>query len=148
LDIKRIYLDVCCFNRPFDDQNQPRIHLESETIKTILKQCEQGYWHLIISDVSLFEIANTIDLERRQKLLTLTQLTKEQVEITAKVQQRAKFFELQGIKSFDAMHLACAENHADVFLTVDDRFYKKAQLLGDLKISVTTPLFWIHEVLI
>ena len=26
----KIYLDNCCFNRPFDDQRQIRIHLESE----------------------------------------------------------------------------------------------------------------------
>lgn len=26
----RIYLDNCCFNRPFDDQNQLRIRLETE----------------------------------------------------------------------------------------------------------------------
>jgi hypothetical protein len=26
----RIYLDNCCFNRPFDDQNQIRINLEAQ----------------------------------------------------------------------------------------------------------------------
>jgi len=26
----RIYLDNCCFNRPFDDQKQIRIRLETE----------------------------------------------------------------------------------------------------------------------
>jgi hypothetical protein len=26
----KIYLDNCCFNRPFDDQSQLRIKLESE----------------------------------------------------------------------------------------------------------------------
>jgi len=26
----RIYLDNCCFNRPFDDQSQLRINLETE----------------------------------------------------------------------------------------------------------------------
>ena len=30
--MKRIYLDVCCLNRPFDDQSIDRIHLESEAI--------------------------------------------------------------------------------------------------------------------
>ena len=28
----KIYLDVCCLNRPFDDQTQDRIHLESEAV--------------------------------------------------------------------------------------------------------------------
>jgi hypothetical protein len=27
----RIYLDNCCFNRPFDDQSQIRIRLEDES---------------------------------------------------------------------------------------------------------------------
>ena len=26
----KIYLDNCCFNRPFDDQTQLKIHLESQ----------------------------------------------------------------------------------------------------------------------
>ncbi|KZX15294.1 hypothetical protein [Methanobrevibacter curvatus] len=25
----KLYLDVCCFNRPYDDQNQPKIELET-----------------------------------------------------------------------------------------------------------------------
>jgi hypothetical protein len=28
----RIYLDACCLNRPFDDQTQERIRLESEAV--------------------------------------------------------------------------------------------------------------------
>jgi hypothetical protein len=27
----RLYLDNCCFNRPFDDQSQARVRLGSET---------------------------------------------------------------------------------------------------------------------
>lgn len=26
----RVYLDNCCYNRPYDDQSQMRIHLETE----------------------------------------------------------------------------------------------------------------------
>jgi hypothetical protein len=31
----RIYLDVSCLNRPFDDQRQVRIRLESEAILAV-----------------------------------------------------------------------------------------------------------------
>ena len=31
-----VYLDVCCLNRPFDDQTQDRIRLESEAVLLIL----------------------------------------------------------------------------------------------------------------
>ena len=30
--MKKIYMDVYCFNRPFDDQTQDRIRLEAEAI--------------------------------------------------------------------------------------------------------------------
>jgi len=32
-----IYLDLCCFNRPFDDQAQARIRLETEAKVAIRK---------------------------------------------------------------------------------------------------------------
>jgi hypothetical protein len=45
----RIYLDACCLNRPFDDQTQPRIFLETQAVLTIVKQCQFAQWHLITS---------------------------------------------------------------------------------------------------
>ena len=36
----RIYLDVCCLNRPFDEQTQDRVRLETEAILTILSHCK------------------------------------------------------------------------------------------------------------
>jgi hypothetical protein len=31
-----VYLDICCLKRPFDDQSQSRIHLESEAVLGLL----------------------------------------------------------------------------------------------------------------
>ena len=31
----RVYLDTSIYNRPFDDQTQPKIHLETQAIKAI-----------------------------------------------------------------------------------------------------------------
>ena len=39
----RIYIDTCCLNRPFDDQTQDRIHLETEAILIILKHMEETF---------------------------------------------------------------------------------------------------------
>jgi hypothetical protein len=30
---KKLYLDVCCYNRPFDDQTVDAIRLEAEAVK-------------------------------------------------------------------------------------------------------------------
>ncbi len=59
--------------------------------------------------------------------------------------ERAKLFESKGIVSFDALHLASAENNADVLLTVDDQFLKKAVNITQLKINVYNPLKWLEE---
>ena len=49
--VTKIYLDVCCLNRPFDDQTQARIRLEAEAILMILAQCETGHWEWIGSEL-------------------------------------------------------------------------------------------------
>jgi hypothetical protein len=35
----KVYLDVSCLNRPFDNQGQARIRLEAEATALILEEC-------------------------------------------------------------------------------------------------------------
>ncbi|HUY33380.1 MAG TPA: hypothetical protein VMV69_11585 [Pirellulales bacterium] len=37
----RVYFDICCLKRPFDDQTQTRIHLESEALLSALQFAEE-----------------------------------------------------------------------------------------------------------
>ncbi|WP_268744301.1 hypothetical protein [Leptolyngbya sp. Heron Island J] len=39
---QRLYLDVCCFNSPFDDWRQQRVRLKGEAVLEILERCQQG----------------------------------------------------------------------------------------------------------
>lgn len=52
----RIYLDNCCYNRPFDDQTQDRIHLESEAVLAVLKRGQTGLYQIIGSDILELEM--------------------------------------------------------------------------------------------
>ena len=142
-----VYLDNCCLNRLFDDQSQLRIHLESEAVKVILSLCEQQQMHLICSQVSYFEIDNAPDISRKNALKWLLVPAVDVVRITPEILERAKALERKGFKAFDAMHLACAETRADVFLTVDDRMLKKSESFPKLSVKVGNPLRWIQEVL-
>ena len=45
----KIYLDNCCFNRPFDDQSQLRIKLESEAKLKIQTDIQAGVLDLVWS---------------------------------------------------------------------------------------------------
>ncbi len=51
----RIYLDTSVYNRPFDDQSQPRIWLESLAFSIILQLVENNSIELAISTVVSFE---------------------------------------------------------------------------------------------
>ena len=41
-----IYLDICCFNRPFDDQKQIRIRIETEAKLFIQEEILAGKFQL------------------------------------------------------------------------------------------------------
>jgi hypothetical protein len=69
----RIYLDVCCLNRPFDDQTQEKIHLEAEAVLIILSNISSDRWELVGSDVIDFEISKIPNKERRKKVEFLAQ---------------------------------------------------------------------------
>ena len=77
----KIYLDVCCLNRPFDDQTQDRIRLEAEAVLIILKYIELGKMVLINSDVIFYEISKIPNLERREKIFSLISKAKIYVKL-------------------------------------------------------------------
>ncbi len=143
----KIYMDNCCLNRPSDDQSNPRIHLESEAIKTVIDLIEKGTWELLSSDVLDYEISNTFDEKKRRNLLGINSMAIKTISLTNIIKDRANYFESFGLQAFDAMHLACAENNSDILLTVDDRFIKKANKINGLKVKIKNPLQWLEEVL-
>ena len=67
----KVYLDVCCLNRLFDDQTQDKIRLETEAIIGILKRCVDSNWVLIGSDIIGLEISKNPDIVKKQKVLQL-----------------------------------------------------------------------------
>jgi len=143
-----IYLDVCCLNRPFDDQTQPRIRLESEAVLLILAQCEQRQWEWVGSEVLTWEIRKTPDPERRRRVQLLASHVHRMVSVSQFEIARAKQIQALGIAAFDALHLACAESgQVDVFLTTDDRLLRKATVHAkQLNVRVENPLTWLREV--
>ena len=145
----KIYLDACCLNRPFDDQSQPRVRLEAEAISLILGKLHKHEWNWIGSEILIYEIKQNPDLEIMQRVLSLSSLSDQVVELTDKVLTRAEELENAGFDSYDAIHLASAEHaNVDVFLTTDDQIVKVAnrnrKLLAFL---IENPVKWLEEVL-
>lgn len=85
-----MYLDACCLNRPFDDQRQPRVRLEAEAISLILQKLHQHEWEWIGSEILVYELSQTVDVERRERLLLLAGQSHHIVEITEDILNERK----------------------------------------------------------
>jgi len=144
----KVYLDNCALNRPFDDQRQPRIRMETEAVELILAKVEEGAWAWYSSQVVRLENAQTPDEERREKIDGILSIATETVAITASIEERAVLMEAMGFTSLDALHLASAEAaNVDAFVTCDDKLYKRAKRLSArLNVRVVNPTDWIKEV--
>lgn len=145
----KIYLDACCLNRPFDDQRQPRVRLETEAISLILQKLYQREWEWISSEALVYELGQTVDVERRERLLLLAGQSHYLVKITEEILNRAEVLEASGFDSYDAIHLASAEQaKVDVFLTTDDGIQKTAnRKKAVFTFALANPLRWLEEVL-
>lgn len=142
-----IYLDVCCFNRPFDDQSQSRVRLEAEAVLSILKMAEDRKVEVLGSDILDDELSQNPDDEKREKVELLCQVASSHIALTTAIEQRAAELQKWGIAPLDALHLASAESApADYFLTTDDDLLRKAsRRRSDLKVKVENPAKWLIE---
>ena len=143
----RIYLDACCLNRPFDDQTQPRIALETEAILTILRQCKSGQWKLIASAALEAELDRTPDPERLNNVKALLASAKIKVVSSFFIDERSVELVKLGFSGYDAAHIASAErSRADIFLSTDDRLIRKAQRnFQIINVAVDNPVRWLME---
>ena len=139
-----VYLDVCCLNRPFDDQSQGRVKLEAEAVLLILSQVERGNFRWASSEAVIHEIRQIRDSDRRQRLLQSITLAGETVEITSEIQCRATELVRLGFGAMDSLHLACAETaECLIFLITDDRLLKRASdCRRKIRVLVKNPLTW------
>jgi len=145
----RVYLDVCCWNRPFDDQRPERIRLEAEAVLLILGRCEAGAWQWLSSAVVEEEVNHTPSSERRSRVRQMLSGAHGTVALTDVAISRAQELKALGFRTYDALHLACAEQApVDIFLTTDDRVLRIAtRHTAQLQVRVANPLAWLLEVI-
>lgn len=131
----RIYLDNCCFNRPFDDQRHLRIRLEAEAKLGIQEAVRDGELQLVWSYVLDFENSNNPFVDRRERTRAWrTSAAVDCVESPA-VKAAAGSFAQVGLRHIDALHVACAvDAGCAYFITTDDQVLEKADRISEIKI--------------
>jgi predicted nucleic acid-binding protein len=140
----KIYLDNCCFNRPFDDQSQLRILLESEAKLKIQENIRSGVYKLVWSYMLDYENSKNPFLERRKQIFKWQSYSEDDIEEDEHILKTAAIMRLHGIRKLDALHLACAiQAKADFFLTTDDGILKKAGKIDNIQIA--DPIGFVKE---
>ncbi|HNT73834.1 MAG TPA: PIN domain protein [Anaerolineae bacterium] len=141
----KIYLDNCVFNRPFDDQGQIRIKLETEAKLHIQSLIKQHRVVLVWSYILELENAHNPFVERSSAIKQWQRLAQVDVNETESLLSTAHSLQSLGFKSKDALHVACAmEAASDYFITTDDLLIKKARTVQGIR--VINPLDFINVV--
>ncbi len=125
----RIYLDNCCFNRPYDDQSQLRISLETQAKLYVQSMIAADNYELASSYMLDYECSRNPFEMRRNTIRSFLEknviVYLDELHYKEKVEKLAKEIAAKGVKSADAIHTACAIlTGCDFILTTDDRLLK------------------------
>ena len=140
----KIYLDNCCFNRPFDDQLQFRIRLEAEAKLKIQDEIRSGNIDLVWSYVLDYENSKNPFEERKNQIHEWRALSVTIVRANDKIIKLSNHFIEEGVQKFDALHIACAINSGcEYLLTTDDKVLNKNSKIDG--ITITDPFGFVKE---
>ena len=128
-----IYLDLCCFNRPWDDQSSSRVRLETEAKLLLQDRVRLGATSLVWSYALTYENNFNPHRERRETIAAWQQLAISTVQASEEVVVIALQLEADGATAFDALHVACAIHAgAALFVTTDDRLLRIVRRRNDI----------------
>ncbi|MFQ3616626.1 MAG: PIN domain-containing protein [Cyanobacteriota bacterium] len=145
----RIYMDVCCLNRPFDSWQHDKVRFEAEAVLAILRRVQAGEWQLISSEAIEAEINRLPNREKLENIRQLLNLAAAFVTLDEAINRRSQQLENWGFGLYDSFHLACAEAiNADILLTTDQRLIKRAlRYREQIQVRLNNPILWLVEVL-
>ena len=146
--LMRVYLDICCLKRPFDDQAQARIAVETAAVLAIMRECEDGRLQCVRSIAHDLENAHNTDGRRAAAVAAWLATLPPPVQSTARVRALLPQLRAGGLKAFDAFHVAWAvELGADVFVSTDDRLLIRGARTGLPEVPrMINPASFIEEV--
>ena len=141
----RIYLDNCCYNRPYDDQSQTLISLETQAKIEIQQKIKDNEILLSSSFIQRYENSqNPYDMRRDSIVSFIDENTSDYVSAERRKEVQAISREIMktGVKMKDSYHVACAIiEKCDYFLTTDKRLLK----YHDERIRICNPIDFIRE---
>lgn len=141
----RVYLDMCCYNRPYDDQSQIKVSLETQAKLHIQDLIQKGRLDLVTSYMLRYECGQNPYEMRRKAIMQFVDLhTAAYVGLDrkAEIEAMARGIMDTGVKFKDACHVASAIYAKCVFFVSTDRRLLKYRTD---KIKMVTPTEFVTE---
>ena len=137
-------MDNCAYNRPYDEQNDIRIRLESEAKLFIQEQIKDNKVDLVWSSVNEYENNDNPSLEKRERILMWKNIAVHKCRLNEKILIKALELQAINFRAKDALHMASAiDSRCDFFITTDRKILNK-KIDG---LAVVNPLVFVEEYL-
>lgn len=141
----RIYLDMCCYNRPYDDQSNFKVSMETQAKIHIQNLIEEGEYDLIGSYTLDYEVSrNPFEMRRNSIIKFINDHIKGYVgkERAEQIKPIAEELMEYGAKEKDAYHVASAiYANCEYFISTDIRLLKRKTD----KIKLVNPIEFVLE---
>ncbi|MDR3366994.1 MAG: PIN domain-containing protein [Prevotellaceae bacterium] len=139
---QRIYLDNCCFNRPYDDQTNPKVRFEAQAKLFIQELVLCAEVELVWSYILKFENSKNLFTAKKNAIAQWETLSIAFVGASSEIVSLAENIAQTGIKPNDALHLACAITAGCSYcITVDNRMLK----YRDNRIIICNPIEFLNH---
>jgi len=137
----RVYLDNCCFNRPYDDQMQLKIELETKAKLFIQDLFVQKKLDFVWSYMLDYENSNNNFYQKQAAIQKWQSLAVVDIDETPEILKISCEIQKSGIKPADSIHIACAIcAECNFFITTDDRVLK----YSDERITICDPVQFLR----
>jgi predicted nucleic acid-binding protein len=139
----RIYLDNCCFNRPYDDQSQVRVRFETQAKLHIQKMVLERKVELAWSYILKYENSRNPFDAKRHAIARWEKISSLFITMSDEIVAEANIISLTGIKTADSLHVSCAiAGNCHYFITVD----KRLLAYRDNRIIMCNPIEFFNQV--
>jgi predicted nucleic acid-binding protein len=145
---KAVYLDTCCYSRPFDNRSQAKIAAEARAIKVAVNMCKIAGYPIIGSEAVEFELGRIKDGKKRKEIERFYRGTIcYSAAFFEQSIERANELMAEGLGNMDSRHLAIAENEgARILLTADEDFVRICANKDLSFVKVVNPVIFLTEI--
>jgi predicted nucleic acid-binding protein len=140
----KVYLDNCCYNRPFDDQEHMGVRLETAAKLHIQNAIRAGEYDLVWSYMNEYENSANPYADKREAIATWEYIAAQLCPPSDQILQRAQLIDHKNIRQKDALNIACAiDAGCDYFVTTDKPLLKKRPMIAE--ITIIDPIAFVRE---